>query len=121
MLPAVAAARSRRNPSTIGNLLHAILRALDARGIDGRAVARAAGISERALDSPNERVPQPAMTELWHRAVAAAGDPAFPLDVPRHVTVATFGALTYACLASPDLATALRRLVRFQALVSDAV
>ena len=103
MLPAAAAARSRRNPSTIGNWLHAILRALEARGLDGRAVALTAGVSERALGSPNERVPQPAMTALWRQAIAATGDPAFPLDVPRHVTVTTFGALTYACLASPDL------------------
>lgn len=115
------ATSSTRVPSTIGNWLHAILRALDARGIDSREVAREAGVSERALSGPNERVPQPVMTALWRKAVEATGDPSFPMSVPRAATTTTFGALTLASLASPDLGSAFRRIARFHRLVSDAV
>ncbi len=121
MAGGTSATESARTPSTIGNWLHAILRALDARGLDSHALAREVGVSERALSSPHERVPQPVMTALWKKSVEATGDPAFPLSVPRSATTTTFGALTYASLASPDLGSAFRRVARFHRLISDAV
>jgi AraC-like DNA-binding protein len=107
-------------PSTLGNWIHAIIRTLDARGVDGARIASEAGIAADVLRA-GERVPQSAATALWRRAVEVTGDPCFGLQVPRHVTVSTFGALAYALFASRDLRSAFDRLVRYQRLISDAV
>lgn len=115
-------ARSRdRMPSTIGTWIQAIVRTLDARGIDGSDLALAAGISARVLCSVDERAPQDAVTRLWKAAVEATGDPCFGLHVSRFVGPVTFHALGYAVLASPNLKAALQRVIRFQRLISDAV
>jgi AraC-like DNA-binding protein len=108
-------------PSTLANWVHAIVRTLDARGVDGTAIARDAGIAEAVLRDPDQRAPQTAMTALWRKAVEATGDPAIGLQVPRYVTMSTFGALAYALFASRDLRSAFERLVRYQRLISDAV
>jgi len=121
MARADAFSRPRHTPSTIGNWIHAIIRTLDAQGFPGTELALASGISVRAIRNPQERVPQPAATALWRKAVEVTGDPAFGLQVPRHVTVSTFGALAYALFASPDLKAGLGRVVRYQRMISDAV
>jgi AraC-like DNA-binding protein len=110
-----------RPPSTLGNWVHAIIRTLNAQGRDGADVALAAGISPRAVADPQERVPQPAVTALWRRAVEVTGDPCFGLHVPRHATMSTFGALAYALCASRDLKSGFERIIRYQSLISDAV
>ncbi len=104
----------------MGTWIQAIVRALDARGINGTEQALRAGISPRVLRNGEERAPQPAVTRLWALAVEATGDPCFGLEVPRFVNPVTFHALGYAILASPDLKAALRRAIRFQRLISDA-
>jgi AraC-like DNA-binding protein len=116
-----AVPRPARTPSTFGNWVHAIIRALDARGLRGMELALAVGVSQRALDDIRERVPQPTVTALWQRAVEVTADPCFGLHVPRHVTMSTFGALAYALSASRDLRSGLERIVRYQKVISDAV
>lgn len=114
--------RSReRMPTTIGTWIQAIVRTLDARGVDGSDVALTAGISARVLCSVDERAPQDAVTRLWRAAVEATGDPCFGLHVSGFVGPVTFHALGYAVLASPNLKAALQRVIRFQRLISDAV
>jgi AraC-like DNA-binding protein len=104
----------------MGNWIHAIIRTLDALGFQGVELALEAGISPRTIRSPHERAPQIAVTALWQRAVEVTRDPCFGLHVPRHATVATFGALGYALYASPDLRSGFGRIVRYQKAVSDA-
>jgi len=105
----------------MGNWIHAIIRALDAHGLPGTDLALEAGVGLRAIRNAQERVPQPAATALWRKAIEVTGDPAFGLQVPRHVTVSTFGALAYALFASRDLKAGLGRIVRYQKMISDAV
>lgn len=105
----------------MGNWVHAIIRALDARGITGAEVALAAGIGPRALTDPAERVPQPQVTALWHKAVEVTCDPSFGLGVPHFAGATTFGALAYAVFASPNLKSSFSRVIRYQRLISDAV
>lgn len=107
-------------PTTMGTWIQAIVRTLDENGIDGTALALEAGISPRVLRDADERAPQPAVTRLWRMAVEATGDPCIGLKVPRHVSFATFHALGYAIFASPDMKSALQRVIRFQRLISDA-
>lgn len=113
--------RTGGNPSTLGNWVQAILRTLDAQGLNSTAIAEQAGLSPRALRRPSERVPQAVVTNLWKLAVEATGDPAFGLHVPRYSTVSTFGAFAYAVFASSTLESAFLRLVRYQRVISNAV
>ena len=111
----------RRTPSVLGNWVHAIIRALDAEGIDGKQIALDAGVTARVIRDPEIRALQPAVTDFWHRAVEVTGDPCFGLIVPRFVTPATLGALAYGIIASPNLKAMFGRLVRYQGFISDSV
>jgi AraC-like DNA-binding protein len=107
-------------PSVLGTWTLTVIRALDARGVDGRAVAARAGIDVAAFDDPDCRQPIAATTSLWRLAVEATHDPCFGLWASRFVTQTTFHALGFAVFASGTLREAFERFVRYGALVSDA-
>jgi AraC-like DNA-binding protein len=107
--------------STIGSWSAAILRALEARGVDAQRLARQAGIDPAALQAPDARVPRPALTRLWQLAVDATRDPCFGLSVPRFTTQTSFHALGYAMLASATLKEAFERIIRYRRLIGDVV
>ena len=107
-------------PSVLGTWTLTVVRALDARGVDGRAVAARAGIDVAAFDDPDRRHPIAATTRLWRLAVEATHDPCFGLWASRFVTQTTFHALGFAVFASRTLRDAFERFVRYSDLVSDA-
>ncbi len=107
-------------PSVLGAWTLTVVRALDARGVDGRAVAARAGIDPLALEDVACRHPIAATTRLWRLAVEATHDPCFGLWASRFVTQTTFHALGFAVFASRTLRDAFGRFVRYGNLVSDA-
>ena len=107
-------------PSVLASWTRTIIRALDARGVDGRALAADAGIDVRRLDDAEARYLMTDTRELWRQAVAATGDPCLGLHVARYVNFATFHALGAAVLASGTLREAFRRLERYGRVVGDA-
>ena len=107
-------------PSVLGAWTLTVIRALDARGVDGRVVAARAGIDLAALDNVECRHPIAATTRLWRLAVEATHDPCFGLWASRFVTQTTFHALGFAVFASGTLRDAFERFVRYGNLVSDA-
>ena len=109
----------RRTPSTIASWSAAIVRALDAQGVDGPQLAWRAGIDPELLRDPDARVPRASLTRLWQLAVAATGDPCFGLTATRYVAQTTFHALGYAVLASGTLKEALERVIRYRRLIGD--
>ena len=114
-------ATGRRAPSTIGSLSAMIVRALDAHGVDGRRIARDAGIDPDLAQAPDGRVPRAAHTRLWQLAVDATGDPCFGLEASRFATQTTFHGLGYAVLASATLREAFERVIRYRRLIGDVV
>jgi AraC-like DNA-binding protein len=106
-------------PSVLGTLALMLMQALDARGVDGRALAARAGIDPALLDDPNSRFPIAATTRLWRLAVEATGDPCFGLWASRFVNQTTFHGLGFAVFASRTLRDAFERFVRYGRLVSD--
>lgn len=96
-----------------------LLRALEARGIDGVTLARDAGITPEQLADPDQRVPLDASSRLWAAAVTVTDDPAFGLEVARHVLPTTFHALGQAFLASATLRDALGRTARYCRVTAD--
>lgn len=112
---------TQKSSSTIASWSATIIRALEAHGLDGPAIAKTAGIDPAALQEPDARVPRAALTHLWRLAVAATGDPCFGLTVARFPMQTTFHALGYAVLASTTLKEALERIIRYRRLIGDVV
>lgn len=106
-------------PTVLGSLALMLVQALDARGLDGRALAARAGIDLAMLYDPNHRYPLAATTRLWRLAVEETGDPCFGLWACRFTSQTTFHALGFAAFASRTLREAFERFARYSRLVSD--
>ncbi len=112
---------NRNVPSTIGSWSAAILRAIEAHGVDAPQLAREAGIDPESLEDPDARVPREALTRLWQLAVEATGDACFGLTATRYTAQTTFHALGYAVLASSTLKDSLERVIRYRRMVGDVL
>jgi AraC-like DNA-binding protein len=110
-----------RAPSTLASWSATLVRALDAQGIDGRELAKRAGINPTVLMEPEGRVSRAALTELWRLAVEATADPCFGLRVTGFAAQTTFHALGYAMLASTTLKEAFERLIRHRRMIGDVI
>jgi AraC-like DNA-binding protein len=108
-------------PTTLASWCGTLVRALEARGVDGKELAREAGIDPAILQDPDARVPRAALTRLWELAVAATADPCFGLGVARFMSQTTLHALGFAMLASTSLAEAFGRLVRHRRMIGDVM
>ncbi len=105
--------------TTLASWSATIVRALDARGLDGAAIAARAGIDAGTLADANGRVPRAALTRLWKLAVEETGEPAFALEAARHTMQTTFHALGYAVLASATLREAIERILRHRRVIGE--
>ncbi len=96
-----------------------IVRALEDRGIDGKQVARRAGLAPRLLGDPDARYNLFDVQRLWAAALEATQDPCFGLEVGRKWHPTSFHALGYAALASGTLYEILVLLVRYSRIISN--
>src|SRR5262245_6311738 len=110
-----------RAPSALSSWVRVIVRALDTRGIDGRAMAEKAGLDISALEHTNARYAVTTTAQLWRLAVKATGDPAFGLFTSQFARETNFHALGYSVVASRSLKDAFGRMVRYSRIVSDSV
>lgn len=106
--------------STLNTWAIALVRTLEARGVDAKALLARAGLDPALLREPNGRSPVSAMSQLWRLAVEQTGDPCLGLKVAAYVQPATFHSLGLALLASENLEDALQRSARFSRIVSNA-
>mgnify|MGYP006181042501 CR=1 FL=1 len=67
-----AMARPSIEPTVLAAWTATLVRALDARGVDGNALAAAAGIDPAVFGSDDARIPLSRTTELWRLAVEGA-------------------------------------------------
>lgn len=104
-------------PTVLASWTSTLVRTLDERGADGRALALRAGIEPAALDVPGGRLPLSSSSRLWQLAVEVTGDPCIGLDVARNVRPSTFHGLSVGVLSSESFRDALARMVRFGAVV----
>src|SRR5262245_65258515 len=107
-------------PSVVSSWARAIVQALEARGLDGAALAERAGVPPEAIARADARAPVSSTGRLWRLAVEQTGDPAFGLFASRFMTFPTFQALGVAVLASASVKDAFHRLVRYSRIISDA-
>ncbi len=96
-----------------------IVLALELEGLDGRQLFAELGLDYQALQDPDARFPQDAMSRLWQRAVALSGNPAIALNIAR-VRRPAFHVVGYALMSSRNLAEGFARLERYQRIIAEA-
>jgi AraC-like DNA-binding protein len=96
-----------------------VVRALEARGIDGAALLRRAGCDPALFHVPETRVPNQVIQRVFELAEEETGDPCFGLDVGQQVRGVALHAVGYAWLASATLLDAMTRLARYTRVLTD--
>ncbi|WP_394562027.1 AraC family transcriptional regulator [Aquipseudomonas alcaligenes] len=96
-----------------------IVQALELSGVDCRQLFERLELDYQALNDPDARFPQDAMTRLWHLAVEASGNPAIGLNMARVVRPSSFHVVGYALMSSRNLLEGFNRLVRYQRIIAE--
>jgi AraC-like DNA-binding protein len=106
--------------TTSSTWMRGVAQTLAAQGLDAAALFAQAGLDLAGLDDADRRWPTDAVSRLWQLAAQRCGNPALALLGPPLQAPAHYGVVGYAMMSSPQLRTALDRLVRYLRLVSDA-
>lgn len=106
--------------STISSWALLVAKALEAEGIDSKAIFQRAGLDPVKLEDPDARYPIEGMGRLWRLAAQAVGDPYFGLKAASFWHPTTLNALGYSWMASDSLRDAIERMSRYGRLVTTA-
>ena len=97
-----------------------VQRLLVAEGIDWPRFATELGLpAKQSAPIAGRRLPSALLDRVFAAALQQIPDPAFGLRASEHWHPSHLGALGYAWLSSPNLQSALDRLVRYAALLGD--
>lgn len=106
--------------TTLASWSLAIVKALDAAGVQSEALLEQAGIDARAIQSnPEARIPIEQMTRLWQLAEQATQNPAFGLRVGMNVNPLHFRALGMLMMTSGSLAETFDKVVKYYSVISN--
>jgi AraC-like DNA-binding protein len=90
-------------------------------GVSRAELLREARLDEAQLSDPDARVPLSATIGLWRAITSRVPDPALGLRFGSDVRVREFGLVGYTMAVSRTVGTALRRLTRYDRILSDAL
>ena len=90
-------------------------------GVSRDTLLREAKLDERQLRDPDSRIPLTAVTRLWRAVSDHVSDPTIGLRIGADTRVREFGLVGYSMAFSSTLGSALRRLVHYSHIVSDAL
>ena len=107
-------------PSASVHYLQSLLRVIDERQLDGRALFARAGLDPDLFQHPDSRVPFALLLDAWHLALDALDDQALGLVGAERFHPAIYGPLASIILTSPTLGDVATQLVRFQAIPENA-
>lgn len=100
----------------------AVAEALDARGVDSKALFAEADIDLADARDPSARFPAARMSRVYELAEETIGDPAFGLSIAQYVHPTSLHALGYSLYASRTMESFCRRIVRyFRFVTTNAV
>lgn len=100
--------------------LEGVLSMFEAEGLDVPSLLREAGFDPDSLHRQNTRIPVDEISVLWQLAVARAGRPTLGLHRDLASTHSKLGTVGHAMSCSSSLESALVRLTRYMAVISDA-
>ena len=95
------------------------LKIIESYDIDPLPLLKNLNIDAKLIEDPNARFDYIKIDQLWHDAVELADDPNFGLRAARFWHPSTLGALGYAWLTSTSLHTAMDRLARYMAILTE--
>ena len=90
-------------------------------GVSRDTLLREAKLDERQVQDPDSRIPLTAVARLWRAVTNHSPDPAIGLRFGADARVRDFGLVGYTMAFSSTLGSALRRLVHYSRIVSDAL
>jgi AraC-like DNA-binding protein len=90
-------------------------------GVPAADLLREAGLTEEGLRDPDARIPLTALARLWRAASTRVADPLLGLRLGSEARARDFGLVGYTLVYSNTLAAALRRLSRYDRILSDAL
>jgi AraC-like DNA-binding protein len=91
------------------------------RGVAPEALCHAAGVDLSLVNASDERVPFGSLVALYERAAALTHDDAFGLHLAEESDAETYDLLGYLVLNSETFGDALRNLMRYVGIWTDAV
>ena len=109
----------RREPTVSATVTQNVLDVAVQAGADRRSLLSAAGLEDRFLDDPTQRVPATAHEALFEAALRLTGDAALGLHVGERLRVNTLHLVGYAEMNSPNLAAATDRVAAYGRLITD--
>jgi len=107
--------------SSIATANRVLWRMLERRGVDPKPLFVEAGLDPKGLSNSQVRYPRKNALRLWARTSELVNDPSFGLTIAEVWQPTDFHALGCAFMASTTLRNALNRLVRYHAVVDEAV
>jgi AraC-like DNA-binding protein len=90
-------------------------------GVSRDTLLREAKLDERQLRDPDSRIPLIAYARMWRAVTKHVSDPAIGLRIGADTRVRELGLVGYSMAFSATLGSALRRLVHYSRIVSDAL
>lgn len=94
---------------------------LRAAGVDLKSILKDAGITQRQIDDPEERLPANFQIALLKAAAAALHDDLLGFRLAQSVDCRKLGLLYYVFASSPTLDEAIRRCARYSRVANEAI
>jgi len=92
-----------------------------ASGVAREALCRAAGLDPSALEEPDDAMPFAQLLRLCEEGARLTGDEAFGLHAGERTDVKAYGLLGYVTINRRTFGEALRRVIRYQQIRTNAV
>ena len=90
-------------------------------GVDPKSILKRAGITQRQIDDPDERLPANCQIALLEAAAAALDDDLLGFRLAQSVDCRKLGLLYYVFASSATLDEAIRRCARYSRVANEAV
>ena len=108
-------------PSWLARLVLMYLERTTRLGLPREDLLRQARLDEAQLRDPDGRIPISAVVRLWHAITARATEPTLGLRLGTDARVREFGLVGYTMVCSKTVGAALKRLDRYDRIVSETL
>jgi len=98
----------------------AVLRELARRGQPAAAVLRHAGLSDELLRDPEVLLPIETIFSVWEATMRQVRDDGLPIAIGKTFALADYPILGFTVMTAPSCREALRRVIRFSAIVTTS-
>ena len=106
--------------TSIATFTEAIARTLEKYQVDSGDLFEKAGLPREPFRDPDSRVKMSSMIRVWDEAEQRTNNPCIGFEVGMGLRAANFHAVGFALLSSATIREALKRVVRYQKLLSTA-